>query len=496
MSVRLSCEYVLRQTKHHIKDDYIWIDAICINQSNNDEKSEQVAKMGAVFKKAIQVFACVGEHNEDSEFLYDIVQRYEHYIRPWRVSIVRRGFFSWASFLYYPLLLFWKAMIGKARAVRLRSAFAAFLARPYFHRVWVYQELFLAQKVSVNCGHDTIPIDWIWRAFLALPVKLAWWQRRPRLLRDAYYGLRAQEGLLHAGSDSMESMPSEVAMNEVESLHCQDSRNRFYGTLSIIDWAGKEPIQPEYSKDRFDLAVNVLKRLDHHLDLAIILANAARIGNMLELNSKPSRGLLDAANHHISADLEVADTELPRDFSKISDTTGINMCFLTGLRLSCQNGVWQFQQQSKANVITKIDQWENEATTKTQQLASEIILPPEAREGDWLLLCEDNLDGSPYALLARNDNDAFGRWELVGNSFTKKSKAPSRDWKRLVNNLDPVFKLYLDAEDAFCLLYSLQWKWSFYPEETWEESIFTEYFQSRLCRKRFSSFAVREKNES
>lgn len=380
------------------------------------------------------------------------------------------------------------------KVARLRKAFEAFLARPYFHRVWIYQELFLAGDVSVICGHDMIPISCIWMTCLVLHVEITWYKGRFTLWCELGRAIGAQEQLLEAGSTGRESMPLEIAMEKVESLHCQDPRDRFYGTLSIIDWNGREPIQPEYNKDRFDLAVEVLKRLGHKSDLGILLMYASEIQKMLELDLEPTRRLIDSVHHRMYANLEATDTELPRISSILSDTTGINTCCLTGLRLSYRRGQWQFQKDSTARLTTIIDRWKSESIARTQLLSSNILLPPEARDGDWLLLSQWNMRRDPYALLARDLDDESGRCELMGKVLMVEAEESSRKWpwKRLVNNLDPVFRIFLDAEDVLCLLFSLQWRRWHLHNDIWDESLVTMYFATRLCRNRYSSFAVRE----
>ncbi|KAF2644168.1 HET-domain-containing protein, partial [Massarina eburnea CBS 473.64] len=58
--VRRNCINVLRQITHFKTCEYYWIDALCINQADNDEKSYQVAMMGEIFSRADRVLACVG----------------------------------------------------------------------------------------------------------------------------------------------------------------------------------------------------------------------------------------------------------------------------------------------------------------------------------------------------------------------------------------------------------------------------------------------------
>ncbi|KAF7882358.1 uncharacterized protein EAF02_005721 [Botrytis sinoallii] len=46
--------------RHHGVTDYLWIDSLCINQDNNEEKNFQVAIMGSIYKSALWVASCIG----------------------------------------------------------------------------------------------------------------------------------------------------------------------------------------------------------------------------------------------------------------------------------------------------------------------------------------------------------------------------------------------------------------------------------------------------
>jgi hypothetical protein len=79
MVVRRSCEYALQQafTMKQEKLDYLWIDAICVDQNDLVERGHQVALMDAIYKRATLVLACVGPHADDSEFLPIICRKKE-----------------------------------------------------------------------------------------------------------------------------------------------------------------------------------------------------------------------------------------------------------------------------------------------------------------------------------------------------------------------------------------------------------------------------------
>jgi hypothetical protein len=59
----LSCLEHLRSTTSR----WLWIDAICINQHDNDEKAIQVPLMSEIFPRAKRVLIWLGEHNGHCE---------------------------------------------------------------------------------------------------------------------------------------------------------------------------------------------------------------------------------------------------------------------------------------------------------------------------------------------------------------------------------------------------------------------------------------------
>ncbi|GAB7333544.1 hypothetical protein MBLNU13_g05120t1 [Cladosporium sp. NU13] len=45
---------------HHRRSGWLWIDALCIDQSSNDEKNDQVPRMGDIYKMAYAAFIWLG----------------------------------------------------------------------------------------------------------------------------------------------------------------------------------------------------------------------------------------------------------------------------------------------------------------------------------------------------------------------------------------------------------------------------------------------------
>jgi hypothetical protein len=70
--------YLARLPPHfaHIDNkSYYWVDALCIDQKSLQERNHQVGIMGQIYSRAQHVFACVGPHADDSEYLVDVLDK-------------------------------------------------------------------------------------------------------------------------------------------------------------------------------------------------------------------------------------------------------------------------------------------------------------------------------------------------------------------------------------------------------------------------------------
>lgn len=148
-----------------LEDTHYWIDAICIDQTNDAEKSEQVARMGEIYKNAATVLAWLGESTSTSDDALDFITEWttaalqlqytpepffyrtpvpsdpvESYVRAqWRHAMVREAV----------------ALVRDPWSVSRWSGLSAFLGRPYWNRIWIIQELNLAREVTLLCGEST-----------------------------------------------------------------------------------------------------------------------------------------------------------------------------------------------------------------------------------------------------------------------------------------------------------------------------------------------------
>jgi hypothetical protein len=111
----------------------LWIDAICINQRDMEERRHQVALIRDIFQYASRVCVWLGQEDESSRTAMQFIGKLGQVSD--LDSIVRDSSFDEE----------WRAV------VRL-------ICLPWFSRIWVVQEIAVAQKATIWCGANTI--DW------------------------------------------------------------------------------------------------------------------------------------------------------------------------------------------------------------------------------------------------------------------------------------------------------------------------------------------------
>jgi Heterokaryon incompatibility protein (HET) len=150
VSVRKNLALALISLQKSLADgSYIWIDAICINQENSDDKNSQIPLMGTIFKKAQCVFAWLGEAGENSDLGMDLINRWGAALRAGRATHNKE------TPMTGPELM--KSALGHLQDPFNDDSWQALLSllkRPYWNRMWIIQEVVLASEVSLVCGED------------------------------------------------------------------------------------------------------------------------------------------------------------------------------------------------------------------------------------------------------------------------------------------------------------------------------------------------------
>jgi hypothetical protein len=109
----------------------VWVDAVCINQENTDERGAQVTKMRTIYENCSRVFVYLGE---------DLVTVSEHYPTWQPLNAIEDV----------------NPHVTSVTSHRLRNenyGIRDLLSLRYFSRVWVIQELVVSEQVVIRVGN-------------------------------------------------------------------------------------------------------------------------------------------------------------------------------------------------------------------------------------------------------------------------------------------------------------------------------------------------------
>jgi hypothetical protein len=120
----------------------IWVDAVCINQSNEQEKEQQIQLMAKIYGQANRVVVWLGEATDDSDQALEEIR-------------VAGG----------------KKSTNSSKNETIQQAVLALLQRPWFRRIWVREQTrdniseitktLVDLGTSGNCRRSTYP-DCVW----------------------------------------------------------------------------------------------------------------------------------------------------------------------------------------------------------------------------------------------------------------------------------------------------------------------------------------------
>lgn len=135
----------------------IWVDQVCINQSDTTERSQQVSIMGDIFTKAGGVFTWLGPGDTDTTTAVLILKELAASAERCGIQEVKDG-----VVYFQPSAQSSGGEYNALEEVAASFDFAllrSFYATPWFSRMWISQEVGLTRKVEFYCGSDQISFD-------------------------------------------------------------------------------------------------------------------------------------------------------------------------------------------------------------------------------------------------------------------------------------------------------------------------------------------------
>lgn len=223
-NVRRNLWNLLDQLRHDQHPGGLWIDAICIDQSSLDERSHQVAMMGAIYSKAVDVLSWIGLADEVTTYamkrLTEMCKKDQLAPDHWDTEFMK--------------------------------GLEEILWNDYWTRVWILQEFLLANSITLHCGQHQISsyaLSWVNDSVVHA--------RIDRGTSERYWASPASK-IIQARREyqrSSQGFELDRLMVWSPNLNCADVRDRVYAMLALIsaDESARLAIRPDYSKSVADL---------------------------------------------------------------------------------------------------------------------------------------------------------------------------------------------------------------------------------------------------
>lgn len=239
----------LRSLRSHDQDRIIWADAICINQLDKVEQSQQVAIMDKIFGSAFRVIFWLGKPTWEVTLLMDSL----HELQAGYVTLLKAGEqadgMTWKR-LWSNRQLRLPSSSGDIQAQQ-RKGLQALLKRPWFERVWILQEVYNARSAVVCCG--------------VLSVSANIFALSPSLL-DQPLSQHVRSVLeMMPGSAELNSRPRRTQsdlidlLSEFRACKATDQRDMIFALLGMSSEPSDQgPLRPDYTKPLLEVVGNTI----------------------------------------------------------------------------------------------------------------------------------------------------------------------------------------------------------------------------------------------
>ena len=217
--VTRDCESTLRRLRSSDVSRLVWIDAICIDQGNVDERNAQLAMMGRIYQTACRVVIDIGEASDSSDQALEAINHSSG-----------------------------KALYQMELALNIKTPVQKLYDRALFGRVWVLQEVFQLKEAVVLCGTDLVP----WQFFRPFRI---WVDSRSAGETEHWHVelLGTVPPILTVGNYHSRTY---TARKDFLSLLCKgrmcdatDSRDKVFSLLPMLIDALDENLQADYAKE-------------------------------------------------------------------------------------------------------------------------------------------------------------------------------------------------------------------------------------------------------
>jgi len=255
LKVTVNLGKALRHLRSETDDLVLWADAVCINQNDSAEKGRQVANMGRIYSDAKKVLVWLGRDRNNAaietvRWAQEMAKEY----RRWKGSIFESGNYH--------------KTVPEA-VLQGVPGFMDLLNRPWFTRVWTFQELALSRQAEFVCGMARIAYEDVLDAYNLIstkyqgivagrslkpaPYRISTSASSTLFVRDKKRTLR--EGLW------MQNRPFPFLIRLLTRHAATNPLDRVYALLGLADPAIQKLLEPDYNLSSNELWIKVTRAI-------------------------------------------------------------------------------------------------------------------------------------------------------------------------------------------------------------------------------------------
>lgn len=255
--VTLNLRDALLALRYPDKPRYLWIDALCINQQDLQEKSKQILALKTIYQKAFTVIIWLGleSSTESLTSTSKVFELLPVLARNWQ-SLLDQGIDHTNPTRYADEIRLQDVLKdGGADDNSPIKALVDLMTRSYFSRTWIVQEIILSSDAVVVCGQHKIS----WKIFVhasqafmsGINYLASLMDQAVRMRYLNLQGIIIAERRFHH-RDRLQLL---AMLTSFQKLETTDPRDKIYATLGIVapykrvhHLYDEIPITPDYTK--------------------------------------------------------------------------------------------------------------------------------------------------------------------------------------------------------------------------------------------------------
>ena len=251
LKITHSLDTAFRRLRLADQSRLLWVDAVCINQSNSTERAQQVAQMANIYRHAIRVAAWLGEDEGgalDMESILSLSRKAEEIglqsPREENRDIIRNHVYGNMERVNW---------MKSVMTVVEKSGYPLIYTSAWFTRMWIVQEALLAKHLILYYGANTLEWNDFEKTMMLVHAVNAG-IRLPMPSRDSF--VKHAWSLIEIRDHwrrSLEGNPDQAEeityyMHELRRRSCKDDRDRVFALQGLLPVRSQIAIEPDYEK--------------------------------------------------------------------------------------------------------------------------------------------------------------------------------------------------------------------------------------------------------